>query len=153
MHEHSVRWTCICAATFPNSPAYYYHMKKCIIRKKLRQIWNKVDYFMSQIDPDVQMVKKQTKKHWFEWDNTKRVNNQGKTFCQARDIIERCSVQQAYTCHTGGSLSWKKVASTIGLRMWLIWWNLFDKRRFSNLCSNHWRGASHFYLRLWGNVF
>ena len=38
MHEHPVRWTCICAATFPNSPAYYYHMKKCIIRKKLRQI-------------------------------------------------------------------------------------------------------------------
>ena len=35
LHDHRVRWTCICAATFPNAPAYYYHKKKCIIKKKL----------------------------------------------------------------------------------------------------------------------
>ena len=28
MHEHRVRWTCICAATFPDYAAYYYHIKK-----------------------------------------------------------------------------------------------------------------------------
>ena len=37
-HEHRVRWTCICAATFPNSPAYYYHRKKCIIKKRREKL-------------------------------------------------------------------------------------------------------------------
>ena len=32
-HEHRVRWTCVCAATFPGYRAYYYHIiKKCIIK-------------------------------------------------------------------------------------------------------------------------
>ena len=39
MHEHRVRWTCLCPATFPNSTAYYYYIKKCITKKeKLPQI-------------------------------------------------------------------------------------------------------------------
>ena len=38
-HQHRVRWTCICAATFPDYRAYYYHIvKKCIIKKKLPHI-------------------------------------------------------------------------------------------------------------------
>ena len=37
-HEHRVRWACLCAATFPDSRAYYYHRKKSIIQKKLPQI-------------------------------------------------------------------------------------------------------------------
>ena len=34
-YEHRVRWTCICAATFPSSRGYYYHVKRCIITKEI----------------------------------------------------------------------------------------------------------------------
>ena len=35
IHEHHVRWTCLCAATFPGYPAYYYHIKRCITKKEI----------------------------------------------------------------------------------------------------------------------